>query len=40
MIAINDFVRRQTPESRFSHFAGEEGILLAMVGQNFDKNQM
>lgn len=33
--AINPFVRRQTPDSRFSHFDGEEAELLARVEARF-----
>lgn len=36
-IAVSPFVRRQTPESRFSHFAGTWEDLLAMVEANFDR---
>lgn len=33
--AISDFVRRQTPESRFSHFEGTDICLLRRVAYNF-----
>lgn len=36
-IAISDFVRRQTRESRFSFFEGTDEELLALVNKNFDK---
>jgi hypothetical protein len=35
-IHMNTFVGRQTPESRFSHFEGEEGALIDLVVSNFD----
>jgi hypothetical protein len=34
-IAINPFVRRQTPASRFSHFDGSEEELLRRVHEHF-----
>lgn len=34
--AINPFMRRQTPESRFSHFDGADADLLARVITGFD----
>lgn len=34
--AINNFARRQTPESGFSHFGGGEDQLLAIIKDNFD----
>ncbi len=36
-IAFNAFARRQTPESSFAHFDGSEALLLALVGEAFDK---
>jgi len=33
--AISDFVRRQTPNSRFSHFEGTDVCLLRRVAYNF-----
>lgn len=36
-IAISDFVRRQTPESEFSHWTLTDEELLAKVHANFDK---
>ena len=38
-IVINDFVKRQTKDSRFSHFAGEEGMLVQMVAENFNERR-
>jgi hypothetical protein len=38
-IVYNNFVRRQTPESRFSHFSGTEAELLKKVIDNFDMRQ-
>ena len=34
-IALNNFVRRQTPESGFSHFEGSEEELIQIVHENF-----
>lgn len=36
-IAINPFVRRQTPSSRFSHFTGSEGDLLNCIEANLHR---
>lgn len=36
-IGISDFVRRQTPESQFSHYIGSDDRLLESVCENFDK---
>lgn len=36
-IGISDFVRRQTPESSYSHFGGTWEELVAIVSANFDK---
>ena len=39
-IAISEFVRRQTPESRFSHYEGlSDSEFLSMVKSNFDKGR-
>ena len=34
-IHINNFVRRQTPDSRFSHFGGTDAELLALIEAAF-----
>jgi hypothetical protein len=39
LIGINEFVRRQTSESRFSHFAGTEEELVGLVEANFANAQ-
>ncbi len=36
-IALNDFVRRQTADSKFSHYEGDMNHLLLMINENFDK---
>lgn len=36
-IAVSEFVRRQTPNSRFSHFEGTDAELLDRVQQGFSK---
>ena len=36
-IHMNTFVSRQTPESRFSHFEGEEGALIELVEASFSE---
>lgn len=36
-IGINDFVRRQTSESEFTHFEGSWDRVVALVEENFDK---
>jgi len=38
-IAVSDFVKRQTPESKFSHFGGTWDELLKMVYANFSKHR-
>jgi hypothetical protein len=38
-IAVSEFVKRQTPESRFSHFEGEELDLIILVQHNWDKRK-
>ena len=35
-IGMNSFVRRQTADSKFSHFAGSEEELVNLVVENFD----
>jgi len=36
-IAVNEFVKRQTPESKYSHFGGSWDQLVQLVKQNFNK---
>jgi hypothetical protein len=36
-VALNDFVRRQTPESPYSHFVGSENYLVALVTAYLNK---
>jgi hypothetical protein len=36
-IAVSEFVRRQTPDSEFSHFEGTEKQLLDLVDANWNK---
>lgn len=36
-IAVSSFVRRQTPESRFSHFSGSWDELITRVAAKFDR---
>lgn len=36
-IAVSEFVRRQTPESEFSHYAGTEKQLLDLLDANWHK---
>jgi hypothetical protein len=36
-IALSDFVRRQTPDSTFSHYAGTEEGLLKLVDENWNR---
>jgi hypothetical protein len=36
-IGISEFVKRQTPESKYTHFAGTFEELAKMVEENFDK---
>jgi len=36
-IAISDFVRRQTSNSRHSHFEGSDADLLSRIQENFDQ---
>lgn len=38
-IAINDFCRRQTEESEFAHFEGEDHALLELINDNFNKGK-
>ena len=38
LVALNDFVRRQTAESRFSHFNGSEEELLALATEALEDN--
>jgi hypothetical protein len=39
MIALNQFVRRQTPEAPYSHYDGSEARLLEVVSNSFDKGR-
>jgi hypothetical protein len=36
-IAVNDFVKRQIPKSKFSHFEGSWEELISLVKENFSK---
>lgn len=36
-VAMNAFVRRQTPDSEFSHYEGSEADLVELVEANLDK---
>ncbi len=38
-VAINNFVRRQTENSQFSHFTGTWDELIELVEKNFDRAQ-
>ena len=38
-IVLSNFVRRQTPNSRFSHFEGDEAELLARTVADFDNQK-
>lgn len=38
-VALNDFARRQTPESPYSHFVGSEVQLVELVATCFDKGK-
>ena len=38
-ISTNNFVKRQTKESRFAYFDGSWGALVEIVEKNFDKHK-
>ena len=37
LVGVNFFVRRQTAQSRFSHFVGSWGELLCLVAKHFSQ---
>lgn len=39
-IGINEFVRRQTKDSEFTHFDGTWGVVLELVYQHFDEGRV